>query len=102
MEYRVNMREETGSYYIQMKVKSFLFWHKWENYGQLSGSAGYIGKITSTFDTKEKAIEKIIELVAREKNKKINAQKVADKVKDFEPIDVSSKDIREKFPQYFL
>lgn len=100
-EYRVNMNKH-GRYIIQKKGVIFGFIPIWKDHGYHDGAAGHVWFTSFRYNTKEEAFQEIIKLTAEDQKNDIENEKIQQKRTEFKPIVVSSEDIREKFPQYFL
>lgn len=102
MEYRVNISKKNGWYYIEYKQKYIFGFHLWKKSGKMNGAAGHAWFEIDHFNTKEEALKRIIELVDEDARRNEIITEIAGRVKEFEPINISSEDIKKKLPEYFL
>ena len=98
MKYRISYSKRRDKYLIQHK--SWLFWSP---EGQIAcdyQGGTYID--VDYFDTKEQAIKQLANIVKIRTLTENETNRRKQKQKDFTPIEITTQDIKEKFPELFL
>ncbi len=100
-KYKIVYNKDSDSFNIRVAEK-LLWWTQWETLKYGDGAAGHIWYTPFSYETKEKAIQKIIILIAEDEAKAAELEKRESKAKAFQEIEITAEILKEKFPGHLL
>ncbi len=100
-QYKIVYNKKNDAFNIQIGTK-FLLWTIWDVYKIMHGCAGYIWKEIQTYETKEVAMNVIVELIAEDEREQATLEERQSKAENYKDIIITGDVLKEKFPELLL